>query len=147
MTNPDHPRRETLEHLETVADRSRRRDPPGGRAPSTPGPSLEVPHSRRGELRVYLGAAPGVGKTYAALNEAHRRLDRGTDVVVGLVETHGRPRTAVLLEGLEVLPRTVVEHRGARLPAREAVGGRRGDPRRRHRCHLDGQRAAPGVPR
>jgi two-component system, OmpR family, sensor histidine kinase KdpD len=70
---------------------------------------------RRGELRIHLGAAPGVGKTYAALNEARRRLDRGTDVVVGLVETHGRPRTAALLEGLEVLPRKVVEHRGTAL--------------------------------
>jgi two-component system sensor histidine kinase KdpD len=70
---------------------------------------------RRGELRIYLGAAPGVGKTYAALNEAHRRLERGTDVVVGLVETHGRARTAALLEGLEVLPRTVLDHRGAEL--------------------------------
>ncbi|GAA4792972.1 DUF4118 domain-containing protein [Actinomycetospora chlora] len=70
---------------------------------------------RRGELRIHLGAAPGVGKTYAALNEAHRRLDRGTDVVVGLVETHGRERTAALLEGLEVLPRKVFHHRGAEL--------------------------------
>jgi two-component system sensor histidine kinase KdpD len=58
----------------------------------------------RGALRIYLGAAPGVGKTYAMLGEAHRRLERGTDVVVGLVETHGRARTAALLEGLEVLP-------------------------------------------
>lgn len=70
---------------------------------------------RRGELRIHLGAAPGVGKTYAALNEAHRRLERGTDVVVGLVETHGRARTTALLEGLEVLPRTVLDHRGAEL--------------------------------
>ena len=44
----------------------------------------------RGELRIYLGAAPGVGKTFAMLGEAHRRAERGTDVVVGLVETHGR---------------------------------------------------------
>ncbi|MEJ2884941.1 sensor histidine kinase [Actinomycetospora aeridis] len=69
----------------------------------------------RGELRIHLGAAPGVGKTFAALNEAHRRLDRGTDVVVGLVETHGRARTAELLEGLEVLPRKVLDHRGTEL--------------------------------
>ena len=59
----------------------------------------------RGKLRIYLGAAPGVGKTYAMLNEAHRRRERGTDVVVGFVETHGRPQTAALLDGLEVLPR------------------------------------------
>ncbi|GAA4905185.1 two-component system sensor histidine kinase KdpD [Actinomycetospora succinea] len=69
----------------------------------------------RGELRIHLGAAPGVGKTYAALNEARRRLDRGTDVVVGLVETHGRARTAALLEGLEVLPRLVLHHRDTEL--------------------------------
>ncbi|MGY1772076.1 ATP-binding protein [Blastococcus sp. SYSU D00813] len=66
----------------------------------------------RGTLRVYLGAAPGVGKTFAALGEAHRRASRGADVVVGLVETHGRPRTAEQLAGLEVLPRRRVAHRG-----------------------------------
>jgi two-component system, OmpR family, sensor histidine kinase KdpD len=70
----------------------------------------------RGILRIYLGAAPGVGKTYAVLGEAHRRLARGTDVVVGLVETHGRARTAEQLEGLEVLPRAEVTHRGVSLP-------------------------------
>jgi two-component system sensor histidine kinase KdpD len=69
----------------------------------------------RGALRIYLGAAPGVGKTYAMLGEAHRRLDRGTDVVVGFVETYGRVRTEALLDGLEVLPRKTVTHRGARL--------------------------------
>ena len=58
---------------------------------------------RRGELRIYLGAAPGVGKTYAMLGEAHRRAERGTDVVVGLVETHGRAKTAKMIEGLEVV--------------------------------------------
>src|SRR5213594_2575818 len=67
---------------------------------------------RRGELRIYLGAAPGVGKTFAMLGEARRRLDRGTDVVVGLVETHGRQKTADLLDGLEIVPRWRVEHRG-----------------------------------
>lgn len=71
--------------------------------------------ARRGRLTVYLGAAPGVGKTYGALDELHRRRARGTDVVVGLVETHGRSGTAHQLEGLEVLPRAVVEHRGTRL--------------------------------
>ena len=67
----------------------------------------------RGQLRIYLGAAPGVGKTFAALEEARRRLERGTDVVVGFVETHGRPHTAELLDGLEAVPRHAVEHRGA----------------------------------
>src|SRR5690242_5041637 len=69
----------------------------------------------RGSLRIYLGAAPGVGKTFAMLGEAHRRASRGTDVVVGLVETHGRPHTAEQLQGLEVLPRRQVTHRGVTL--------------------------------
>jgi two-component system sensor histidine kinase KdpD len=66
----------------------------------------------RGRLRVYLGAAPGVGKTYAMLSEARRARDRGKDVVVGLVETHGRARTAALLDGLEAVPRRTVTYRG-----------------------------------
>ena len=68
---------------------------------------------RRGRLRVYLGAAPGVGKTFAMLSEGHRRAARGTDVVVGFAETHGRQHTAELLEGLEVVPRRQLDHRGA----------------------------------
>jgi len=59
----------------------------------------------RGRLRVYLGAAPGVGKTFAMLDEGHRRTERGADVVVGLVETHGRAGTASKVEGLELIPR------------------------------------------
>ncbi|MGW8377234.1 sensor histidine kinase KdpD [Streptomyces sp. ODS28] len=69
--------------------------------------------TRRGTLRIHLGAAPGVGKTYAMLSEAHRRLERGTDVVVGLVEHHDRPRTEVLLHGLEQVPRRELAHRGS----------------------------------
>src|SRR3954464_12992029 len=69
----------------------------------------------RGTLRIYLGAAPGVGKTYAVLGEAQRRRARGTDVVVSLVETHGRRRTIEQLEGLEVLPRAQMTHRGVTL--------------------------------
>ncbi|HEV7525359.1 MAG TPA: DUF4118 domain-containing protein, partial [Acidimicrobiia bacterium] len=67
----------------------------------------------RGALRVYLGAAPGVGKTFAMLNEGCRRLERGTDVVVGLVETHGRARTIEQVGALEVVPRKVIEYRGS----------------------------------
>jgi two-component system sensor histidine kinase KdpD len=67
----------------------------------------------RGKLRIYLGAAPGVGKTYAMLEEGHGRSERGTDVAVGFVETHGRPRTAAMLQGLEVLPRKTIEYRGS----------------------------------
>ncbi|MGW0120173.1 DUF4118 domain-containing protein [Streptomyces sp. NPDC003327] len=66
----------------------------------------------RGKLRIYLGAAPGVGKTYAMLAEAHRRVERGTDCVVAFVEHHGRPRTEAMLHGLEQLPRRAIEHRG-----------------------------------
>jgi two-component system, OmpR family, sensor histidine kinase KdpD len=58
----------------------------------------------RGTLRVYLGAAPGVGKTYKMLEEAHRRVERGADVVIAVVETHGRSQTAAMAEGLEVVP-------------------------------------------
>ncbi len=67
----------------------------------------------RGRLRIYLGAAPGVGKTYKMLGEARRRRERGTDVVVGFVETHGREHTAAMLDGLEVVPRQIIDHRGA----------------------------------
>ena len=69
----------------------------------------------RGTLRVYLGAFPGVGKTYAMLNEAHRRRTYGEDVVVGIVETHGRANTAAMLEGLEVLPRRQIEYHGRQI--------------------------------
>ncbi|MEU8932874.1 sensor histidine kinase KdpD [Streptomyces sp. NPDC048409] len=65
----------------------------------------------RGKLRIYLGAAPGVGKTYAMLSEAHRRVERGTDCVVAFVEHHGRARTEVMLHGLEQIPRQELEYR------------------------------------
>ncbi|MFI7319079.1 ATP-binding protein [Streptomyces venezuelae] len=66
----------------------------------------------RGKLRIYLGAAPGVGKTYAMLSEAHRRIERGTDCVVAFVEHHDRPRTEVMLHGLEQVTRRDLEYRG-----------------------------------
>jgi two-component system sensor histidine kinase KdpD len=78
--------------------------------------SLRDHHPKRGELRIYLGAAPGVGKTYSMLGEAHRRLERGTDLVAGVVETHGRSKTAELLEGIEVIPPRHVEYRGGSFP-------------------------------
>ncbi|MGK2902507.1 MAG: DUF4118 domain-containing protein [Mycobacterium sp.] len=74
------------------------------------------PHSRRGELRIYLGAAPGVGKTFAMLGEARRRLERGTDLVAAVVETHGRAKTAELLEGIEIIPPRHIDYRGATFP-------------------------------
>ena len=72
--------------------------------------------TKRGELRIYLGAAPGVGKTYAMLGEAHRRLERGTDVVAAVVETHGRKKTADLIDGIEIIPPRYVEYRGGTFP-------------------------------
>ncbi|MFD5010301.1 sensor histidine kinase [Streptomyces chartreusis] len=65
----------------------------------------------RGKLRIYLGAAPGVGKTYAMLSEAHRRVERGTDCVVAFVEHHYRPRTEVMLHGLEQIRRKELGYR------------------------------------
>jgi len=81
----------------------------------------------RGRLRIYLGAAAGVGKTVAMLAEGRRRHERGTDVVIGLLETHGRSFTADQAEGLEVVPRRLMEHRGTRLAELDvdAVLGRR----------------------
>jgi two-component system, OmpR family, sensor histidine kinase KdpD len=67
----------------------------------------------RGQLRVYLGAAPGVGKTYAMLNEGWRRRRRGTDVVVGFVESHGRAETAAQVRDLEVVARRKLRYRGS----------------------------------
>ncbi|MDA8197391.1 MAG: ATP-binding protein [Actinomycetota bacterium] len=69
----------------------------------------------RGELRIYLGCAAGVGKTCAMLTEGHSRKSRGTDVIVGYVETHGRQKTSSLVDGLEVAPRKKVSHRGKTL--------------------------------
>jgi two-component system sensor histidine kinase KdpD len=66
-----------------------------------------------GHFRIYLGAAAGVGKTFAMLSEGARRRDRGTDVVIGFVETHGRPRTEEMTAGFEVVPRTTIEYRGS----------------------------------
>ncbi|WP_213814618.1 DUF4118 domain-containing protein [Glaciihabitans sp. dw_435] len=69
----------------------------------------------RGTLRVMLGAAPGVGKTYAMLEEGRRLRDAGRDVVVAVVETHGRAATSALVDGLEVVPRRTVDHLGVSL--------------------------------
>ncbi len=66
-----------------------------------------------GRFRIYLGACAGVGKTYAMLNEGHRRFGRGADVVIGFVEHHGRELTRELIEGLEVIERRGAEHRGS----------------------------------
>ena len=67
----------------------------------------------RGHLRIYLGAAPGVGKTYAMLGEGRRRRERGTDIVIGFVESHGRKHTEAMIDGLEVVPRRALDYRGS----------------------------------
>lgn len=82
---------------------------------SAPSTDAVSPNPKRGRLRVYLAAAAGAGKTYAMLGEGHRRESRGTDVVVGYVETHGRPQTQAQLGDLEVLPRKKVAYRGVTL--------------------------------
>jgi two-component system sensor histidine kinase KdpD len=84
---------------------------------------------QRGNLRVYLGSAPGVGKTFRMLDEGWRRKERGTDVVIGYVETHGRPLTVAQLRDLEVVPRITREYRGAKLEEMdlEAILARRPD--------------------
>src|SRR5713226_10616020 len=83
------------------------------RRPAPAASGAPEPRPGRGYLRIYLGSAAGVGKTYAMLGEGHRRAERGADVVVGFAEAHGRPQTSALLDGLEVVPRARLEHRGA----------------------------------
>ncbi|HEX4144438.1 MAG TPA: universal stress protein [Pirellulales bacterium] len=89
------------------------------RDPRTPEPTrraqdfLELVHrGKRGRLKLYLGFAAGVGKTYRMLEEAHALRKRGVDVVVGFVETHGRAETSALLDGLEIVPRRRIPYRG-----------------------------------
>ena len=77
--------------------------------------------NRTGKLKIFVGAAPGVGKTYEMLSSAHARLKAGADVVVGVAETHGRAETEALLRGLEVLPRKRIDYRDQHL--QEILGG------------------------
>ncbi len=93
--------------------------------PGAGGPTAAERHDPvepAGRFRIYLGAAAGVGKTYAMLNEGQRRRGRGADVVAGFVECHGRPLTERLLEGLEAIPRKVTEYRGSRLEEMDLAG-------------------------
>jgi len=75
----------------------------------------EEEQRERGRLKIFFGAAPGVGKSYAMLEAARKRKAEGADVVIGYVELHGRPETEALLEGLEVLPPQKLEHSGITL--------------------------------
>jgi len=83
----------------------------------------------RGRLTIFLGAAPGVGKTYAMLSRAQRLKAEGTDIVVGLAETHGRSETAALLDGLETLPRQAIDYKGRRLETLDLDAALRRHPR------------------
>src|SRR5512143_268607 len=74
----------------------------------------EARRAGRGKLKIFLGAAPGVGKTYAVLRAAQLRRREGVDLVVGVVETHGRRETEALLRGLEIVPRKDIDYRGVR---------------------------------
>ena len=92
----------------------------GGRRPED---FLELlRRDRRGRLKVYIGFAAGVGKTYRMLEEAHALRKRGVDVVLGLIETHGRAETAALVEGLEYVPRRKVQYRGLVLEETDVEG-------------------------
>lgn len=87
------------------------------------GAFLELLRQReRGKLKIYMGSAAGVGKTYRMLQEAHELRRRNVDVVVGFVETHGRAETAALINDLEVLPRSRIEYRGVVLEEMDVAG-------------------------
>src|ERR1700729_1754418 len=88
-----------------------RRDPEQRPSPEALLAAPRREDSRVGRLKIFVGAAPGVGKTYEMLQSAHAKLKAGADVVVGVVETHGRAETEALLRGLEVIPRKRIEYR------------------------------------
>jgi two-component system sensor histidine kinase KdpD len=98
----------------------RRRVP---RPAADPGDFLElVRRQERGKLKLYIGSAAGVGKTYRMINEAHELRRRGVDVVIGFVETHGRAETASQLGELEVVPRQQIVYRGVTLEEMDVDG-------------------------
>src|ERR1700726_5113513 len=75
----------------------------------------EQAEATRGKLKIFFGMSPGVGKTYAMLQAAQQKLQQGTEVVIGIVETHGRKETEALTEGMPIMPRTQLEYRGTKL--------------------------------
>ena len=98
-----------------LLDRYQLRDATDGVTPAATAEPHTPGQLHRGRLRIYLGMAAGVGKTYAMLNEGQRRKSRGTDVVIGYVETHNRPLTAAQIGDLEIIPRRPVTYRGVTL--------------------------------
>jgi two-component system sensor histidine kinase KdpD len=100
--------------------------------PLRPDPDALLAHSKRqgrGRLKVYLGMAPGVGKTFEMLTAGRRRKAEGADVVVGIAETHGRKETEALLEGLDVLPRATLQYREHDLPEFDLDGALKRRPK------------------
>src|SRR5437867_11494179 len=94
-----------------------RRDPEQRPSPEALLEAARREDSRAGRLKIFVGAAPGVGKTYEMLQSAHAKKKAGADVVVGAVETHGRAETEALLKGLEVLPRMRLAYKEQTLEA------------------------------
>src|ERR1700739_3029582 len=88
-----------------------RRDPEQRPSPEALLETARRENSQTGRLKIFVGAAPGVGKTYEMLQSAHARIKAGADVVVGVVETHGRAETEALLQGLEIIPRKRIAYR------------------------------------
>lgn len=82
------------------------------RRPSPDALLREAQQIEQGRLKIFLGAAPGVGKTYEMLTAARAKKAEGTDVVIGVVETHGRKETEALLQGLEIVPRRIFAYKG-----------------------------------
>ena len=104
-----------------------RREPDQRPSPDALLANAKKEENRAGRLKIFLGAAPGVGKTFEMLQEARARLKDGADVVAGVVETHGRSETEALVEGLEVVPRHRLEYKGRQLEEMDldALLGRR----------------------
>src|SRR6202790_5310815 len=90
---------------------NQRRDPEKRPSPDALLEAARRASEQAGRLKIFVGAAPGVGKTYEMLQSAHAKLKAGADVVVGVVETHGRVETEALLQGLEVVPRKRIEYK------------------------------------
>src|ERR1700712_43411 len=99
-----------------------RRDPDQRPSPEALLEAVRREESRAGKLRIFVGAAPGVGKTYEMLLQARARKKDGYDIVIGVVETHGRKETEALLEGLEVVPRRRLEYKGQSLDEMDLDG-------------------------
>src|SRR6185312_12457968 len=91
---------------------NQRRDPEQRPLPEALLEAAKREHAGAGRLKIFVGAAPGVGKTYEMLRTAHARLKGGADIVIGFAETHGRAETEALLRGLEIIPRKQLEYKG-----------------------------------